>query len=980
MREFRVAPDDWGRWIEETDGHQMVVAGPGTGKTEFLIRRVAHLVESGKAHRNEVAVLAFSRRAAADIRRRVDERLGGSGMPIESATFHSLALRILEHSSGARPIPLTAPEQAALVQRLLGEEEPSSWPVTYRGILHTPAFAIEIADFLMRCSERLLSPDDLSTLAAARADWRGIPGLFARYRSTLADSGRTDYGMLLVSAAEFLETPEGRELAAAYRYIVVDEYQDTSRAQASIARELARPHGNLTVAGDPYQSVYSFRGAELTNIAAFTEEHPESARIILTESFRVPEQILDSALRVVSSGELPGGAGPVEPAPHPGRVDAYVFDQETAEAEWIAAEVDRSIHADGIPADAIAVLVRSKRELLNELSRALSRRSIPHDPPNSRLVDHPAVGVVHDLVTVALLGGPVGAVAPSEIAESDRAMRRILLGPLVTATLGWERHLLRARRKSGASWAEILELEDASLDGLSRLIGRADWAVALPAVDGFWAAWTELPQFGALATAEEARAWRHALSSFAQVLARQAERDPGMSLAGFFRLTEDEGFEPTPLLSFRPQGGRVSLTTLHQSKGLEFDLVFIANAVEGVFPDLRRSRRMLRPELLDPERTTDPEKQHLFQVQEEMRLAYTAMTRARRRVVWTATDAGVDQGERRPSRFLIAAVGVESLDRIGRPEEPERPPVTVGEFETVLRRRLTDPESGPVQRMAAIRVLAESEEWDARRFAGVPASGPDRPILHPPVTLSPSQAETYANCPRRYALERRLRLSDSDSPYAQFGSLVHEVLERAEAAVIDTGDRHAKLEDCLGILEEVWGEADFGSPQLNTAWQSQAEEALRKLYENWPSSGTPIDVETWVEETIAGVRWVGKIDRLEKTDAGLKVVDYKTSRTPATREEAAESIQLGFYAMAAGALHGEEVVAAEMWYPRSRSKGVSTPAFDLEGLPSVRLKMETVTSAILDEEWSPQVSDNCRNCGFRLSCPAWPEGRGAYLP
>ena len=982
VREFRVKPDEWGPWIERTDGPQLVVAGPGTGKTEFLIRRVAHLVRSDAARRGEIAVLTFSRRAAADIRRRVDLSLGDSGTPIEVATFHSLALRMLEYSVGNRPVPLTAPEQVGLVQKLLADEDPADWPVTYRGILPSPAFAADIADFLMRCSERLLSPDDLREHAHARADWRGIPGLFDRYRAALEESGRTDYGTLLVAAVALLDTDHGRRLAAGYRYVVVDEYQDTSLAQATMARFLSRPHGNLTVAGDPYQSVYSFRGAELRNVAGFTDEHPEATRIVLTDSFRVPAEIFAAALRVVSSGELSGSAGPVTPAPHPGRVEAYLFDQETAEAEWIAREVEHAVRVEGTSPGDIAVLVRSKRELINELSRSLERRNIPHDPPHSRLVDHAAIRLIADLVTVATKGGSLHTVTPPEALEADRAMRRVLLGPVISLTLGKERQILRSRQRTWAPWPKIIESELPEHPDLAGLIADATWAIELPAVDGFWKTWTSLSGFTHIVDSEEREEWRRALTSFAQVLSRQADRDPSLPLTRFFELTEDENFEPTPLLSYRPRSERVALTTLHQSKGLEFDVVFIANAVEGVFPDLRRSRRMLRPELLSPERTTDPAAQHLFQVQEEMRLAYTAITRARRRVVWTATDAGVDQGERRPSRFLVAAAGTGSLNDIGPPAEAQADPVTVGEFEVALRRQLGDPSAGAVERMAAAHLLgaAPTNAWEPIRFAGVPSPGPDRPILGEGIRLSPSQADAYATCPRRYALERRLRLGDAASPYAQFGSLVHKVLELAERRILGTGRVHADIADVLEILREVWATADFGTPELDAAWLKQAEEGLTKLYEQWPSDGIPVELETQVDSEVAGIPWVGVIDRLERTADGLKVVDYKTGKTAPGRKQVATSIQLGFYAMAVEKAHRDVVAGAEMWFPRSRAMSVTTRDLDMDRLDDIRRLMEEVTRSILEEAWEPQVSDACRYCNFKLSCPAWPEGRGAFLP
>lgn len=981
VREIRLRPEDWPAAIADGDGCQIIVAGPGTGKTEFLVRRVTHLVQSVKARRDEIVVLCFSRRAAADLKSRIEGDIGTTGVPVDVTTFHSLGLRLLEAAAdGVRPIPLTTPEQVGVVASLLETEDPSDWPLTYRGILTTPGFASEVADFLMRCSERMLGPADLVSRAAERADWRGLPGLFGRYISRLVDSGRVDYGSLLVSAAQLLNTEPGRELTSGYRYVLVDEYQDTSPVQAEMARLLAAHHQNLTVAGDPYQSIYSFRGAELRNVADFSTKYPESRRVILGQSFRVPAQILISALRVVSSGDLPGTAGPVEPARHAGRSETYVFDQETAEAEWIAREVEHAIRTEHIDPAAIAVLVRSKKELLNELSRALARKSIPHDPPESRLVDHPAIRVVHDIVTVAR--NDRGGEAGPGTADVDRAARRVLLGPLLAIGLGRERALYRERRRTLASWSSVIEEHLPDAPGLASLLGDAAWTSDRPAVSGFWHLWTTLDGVDDLVGDPSREGWRRAWTSFAQVLERQAERDPSLDLGGFFELTEEEDFEATPLISHRPDRRRVTLTTLHQAKGLEFDLVFIANAVEGVFPDLRRSRRMLRPELLSPERTTDPHAQHLFQVQEEMRLAYTAMTRARLRVVWTATDAGVDQGEQRPSRFLVAASGKASITEIGPPPEEMREPVTVSEAEARLRRDLADPLADPLERLTALAVLARApdEWWDAASFPGVVEPGPDAPILGKSIHLSPSQADSYERCPRRYALERRLRIGDDTSPYAQFGTLVHSALEMAEREVIGTGTLHSDKERALECLEEVWQTADFGSDQLNRAWLGKAVEAVGKLYDNWPHpNGQPLALETRVERVLSGVPWIGVVDRVEDTDEGLRVVDYKTSTQPMYVGDAAESIQLAFYATAIAEQMGQPVAEAELWYPRTSAKSVTRRSLDFARVGEIEERMEAITDAIRSEEWAPSAGRHCERCSFRLSCPAWPEGRGAFL-
>jgi RecB family exonuclease len=265
-------------------------------------------------------------------------------------------------------------------------------------------------------------------------------------------------------------------------------------------------------------------------------------------------------------------------------------------------------------------------------------------------------------------------------------------------------------------------------------------------------------------------------------------------------------------------------------------------------------------------------------------------------------------------------------------------------------------------------------------FAGVPAPGPEQPILGGTLRLSPSQADAYTNCPRQYALERRLRLSDSFSPYAALGTLVHSALESAESEVIGSGKTHADLTDAMRHLEKVWADADFGTPQLDQAWLGHARDTILRLYRAWPSDGVPLELEKKVETEIGGVEWVGYIDRLEKGSNGLRVIDYKTSKSPPSVPEAKESIQLGFYASAVAKETGEPVVAAEMWFPRKDAKSVTKRSFDMDLLPEVVERMEAVTTAILEERWEPRVNNRCSRCDFRLSCPAWAEGRGAYLP
>jgi len=408
VRELLVDPPGWETAVADTDGPQLVVAGPGAGKTEFLARRARHLITERGIPPEQVLLLSFSRRGAAELRARV--ALESSFTVIPALTFHALAARIVEAHGGAGDWPrpptiLTGPEHVALVAELLDGEDPDDWPLPFRPGLASRSFAEEVTDFMQRAAERLIGPDEIA--ARRRADWRGLPAFLSRYRGALIERNRIDYGSLQGEAVRLLDDGAVQSaVASAFRFVLVDEYQDTTVAQARIVERIAEPHRNVTAAGDPYQSIYSFRGAELANVAGFPDRFRDhngepARRIVLTTSFRVPRAILDAAVRVTSGTGLPGAAGPVRPAPGEGSVETYCFDQASNEAEWIASELQRIHLRDGIPYRRMAVLVRSKRRFLPELSRALDRRRIPHDPPDARLVDHPAVRPVLDLVAAA---------------------------------------------------------------------------------------------------------------------------------------------------------------------------------------------------------------------------------------------------------------------------------------------------------------------------------------------------------------------------------------------------------------------------------------------------------------------------------------------------------------------------------------------------------------------------------------------------
>ena len=987
FQERRLAPGEWPDAIAENQGAQLVVAGPGAGKTEFLVRRIAWLADHRRIYGPSILTLTFSRRAAAGLNTRIGMAAGGSPGGIGASTFHSFAQRLLETYSvdalGWTELPsiLTGPEQVDLVSELLTTDRSRNWPLPFRNLLSTRTMADEVTDFILRVREKMIDPAELERRCADRDDWRALPRFVERYDRTLERMHRIDYGTLINRAIQVLQdTVVLDSVREQYRYILVDEYQDTTPAQAALLRAVSGPGGNITAAADPYQSIFGFRGAALSNVAAFFDDfrRPDGApglKWVLGVSFRAPREILRAAERLTVGVQLPGSAGPVEPAPHPGRVELRIFDQESEESEWIAMEAARLHFEQEIPFSRMAVLVRTKRRLLTELSRALERRSIPHDRPDTRLVDHPAARMIFDVAR--------SASAPDRRAATP-FMRRLLLGPLFNLGVSGLRRLERDLWSGEASWPEVIRLRLEGGEALASLLEDPSWT-SRPAIDGFWRIWTGLPQFRPFTTDPDRTEFRAAWTSLSQALVRAAERNPSTSLLDYMRLVESDDFEASPLLSYKdPSEDRMVLTTLHQVKGLEFDVVFIADAVEGVLPDLRRTESLLRTEQLGSDTPGYGRAAIRRRIQEETRLVYTAMTRALSRVVMTATSAGPDEEHRRPSRFLQVVAGDE-LD-IASTDPRTRRPLTTREAESWLRAILTDPTHPDHRRLAAARVLGAGRDAGLRApkmYAAVRRPEADTGLLNAGHRLSPSAADGYDTCPRKYALEKVLKVSVPASRYLTFGLLIHSVLEVIERrATVE--NRRPDLEEGLACLNEMAAEYDLGSGSIGEAWRRRATLLLTRLYTDWPKPDTrPVMIEHPVKAELGGVRWRGRIDRVERgKDGTVCVVDYKTGKNPPPVREVSRSLQLGFYLLAASAnpeisRHGP-VRRAEFWYPLAGSPRRRVTSFDSTHLEAARSRLVEIAGLISNEDWTPTPGSACHRCEVKSSCPVWPEGQEAY--
>ena len=451
--------------VDHRDGHLLVLAGPGTGKTTTLVELVVGRLQPGPGHLAPESVLAltFGRRAARELSDRIARRLAGGPVPVVS-TFHSFAYGVLRQYSDpsaflAPPRLLTAAEQDARLRELLTwsiREGRLSWPESLAGAVGTRGIAEQVRALLARARGQGLDGAALARYGR-RHDvpvWTSVGRFFDEYLDTLGFEGMLDYAELIHQAVALASKErEGRALRETYKLIVVDEYQDTDPAQVRLLHELARGGAQVVAVGDPDQAIYGFRGADVGGILEFSERFrdPASGRPapieVLRTTRRFPAPIADAAHRVLGPVPLPGLAAEVRrlhrspiTADGPARVEARTYPSASAEASGVA-EVLLRAHAgmdggDPIPWSQMAVLVRNPAVHGPVLVRAMRSAGVPVavPPDEVALADEPSVQVLLAVVGLALdpgampddtgrllLGGPLGRVDPVAIRSLARA-------------------------------------------------------------------------------------------------------------------------------------------------------------------------------------------------------------------------------------------------------------------------------------------------------------------------------------------------------------------------------------------------------------------------------------------------------------------------------------------------------------------------------------------------------------------------------
>ena len=618
-------------------GPLLVVAGAGSGKTRVLTRRIAHLLATGDAAPWQVLAITFTNKAADEMRRRVVELVGRRAERMWVSTFHSACLRMLRSHAGRlgyRP-GFTVYDDAdsrRLVELVVADMglDPKRLPPR------------SLAAVIGQAKAELCDPEAFRAQGEGTGDpyHRRVADVYGEYQRRLLAANAMDFDDLLMAAVTLLRT-DG-EVRAAYQerftHVLVDEFQDTNRAQNELVVLLGREHGNVCVVGDSDQSIYRFRAADIRNILEFEERFPDARTVVLAQNFRSTGTILRAANAIIANnvGRVPkdlfteGEEGPP--------LVRYRADDERDEAAWVAGEVLALAQRESLPLGEVAVFYRTNAQS-RALEEAFVRAGVPYKVVGgTRFYDRREVKDL--LAYLRLVANPDDEVSARRVVNVPKrgiggtSLARLAawasargLGLAAALDRAGEAGLAGRARKGAEELAALL----ADLRQLAATVAPAELLEAVAERTGYLA---EL-------AAERTHEADTRIENVAELVGVASEYDDLAELLETVALVSDAD-------ELDDARSRVSLMTLHTAKGLEFDTVFLVGLEDGVFPHLRA--------LGEP-----------VELEEERRLCYVGITRARRRLylshAWVRTLFG-QTSHNIPSRFL-AEVPAELVRDVG---------------------------------------------------------------------------------------------------------------------------------------------------------------------------------------------------------------------------------------------------------------------------------------------------------------------------
>jgi DNA helicase-2/ATP-dependent DNA helicase PcrA len=956
--------------VEFGEGPLLIIAGPGSGKTRVITERIVHLLATVEdLHPENILALTFTDKAAGEMRDRVAKALPGLVASPHISTFHSFCYEVLRQRHYERRLLDKIEVWIFLRRRMeaLALEH-------YRKLAEPGAFLHALNDFFSRCQDELIEPEDFESHVqrleeefVSRAPAldpterkvqqeelrkkRELASVFRKSRELIEGAGCSSLGSLISETARLFDR-EPEILAgyrARFRYFLVDEFQDTNYGQVELLRRLIAPPFNITAVGDDDQAIYRFRGASHGAFQMFDLAFPGHETVYLDRNYRSTQRILRAADCVIAKNDRyakkPGlktekGEGP----------SVYIFESPDylSEAVGIADEVAR-LAKGGTPFADIAILYRAHnyRDLLVDQFR---HRKIPFAIRGLSIL---STIIIRDLLSyLNVIHSP----------HDNISLTRVLLMPRWRFPEELALEIRLAASRDRCSLYDVLESrERASVNNLLARTGWAELRVFLREFRAFAARAPVTVLFDRLIDRlclsflphDPEQGYVNIFRKFLEDWELKSETQKLAEFQEYFRYFLEAGGKIEPP---EPKGPAeaVQMMTVHAAKGLEFPVVFVLSVAPRRFPSTEH-----RPVIEFPdELRRAPSPPADIHLQEERRLFYVALTRAKERLYVSS----VVKPPRKPSVLIDdllsdPVVAARDIQHVQVAEAKEAPPV-----------------------LGVPPVSASPTHPQQSLFAG-PSDGGS---VHPPIAawagrspalpdgekikLSASAIEDYLDCPLKFKFSHYLKIPAGPQAALTFGNIMHQCVRRYFEL------RQANLprfEDIEAFYLSAWRGTGFEDDYQEQAYKKAGLEQLRAFLET--QNGKTIDAhgvrleEYFQLELDAGLILEGRIDQVNPLQSGaVELVDYKTGR-PKSQKEADKSLQLSVYAIAAR----EQLKlspARLTFYSLTNNEPISSVRSP-KNLENVKAEIREVADQIRQKLFPPKPGFVCKFCDYMTLCP-----------
>ncbi|MCL1970488.1 MAG: ATP-dependent helicase [Candidatus Bathyarchaeota archaeon] len=995
--------------VKEIDRSLLIIAGAGSGKTMTVTSKIAYLIANG-LNPESILALTFNQKAAEELKVRVTSLLNSSE-DIYISTFHSFCKQVIQDNILSTKLNSNFKIITDTTQLVYLTKNINNFGIEHLEFNHEPyTLAEEMKNFISRCKDEAITPKDLqqyiqihkksqATTTTTEEDnedeeerqdelnsLEDMLKIYQAYENYKIQNNMIDFGDMLHAVYSLLKNKPLilHKYQKKFKYIIVDEFQDTNYIQLQIVSLIAQKHGHLTVVGDDDQSIYKFRGAHLTNIAEFKKIFPNFIEKTLEQNYRSTKKIVATANTLIQNSPQRTIKNMFTNNPDGEKITITETPNDTAQANYILTTTKQLLKK--YSPQSIAILCRRKATA-EPIIKAFRKQGIPFNfVGETGFFQEP---IIKDIT--ALL-----KISNNPLANNAEIIRILNRHNYDIKPVDICRFTHYADQNNLSLYETFEHINKINIDKLKFLTVKQTIQNILKDKTRL----RPLELLHNLLFEQELYKYEialkntrniHLINQFYEFVEEFNHIYPESSLEDFtdylsfasnFKIQEED-----------PSKQAIVISTIHSVKGMQYPVVIIPDVNERKIPTTyQRDKFTIPKELLKGVQSEHEDKE--LHLQEERRLFYVALTRAEEKLFITyAKRYGENKTDSKPSKFLQEInyqqnkedIDFQQIDPQQKTDETNIAEEIVTTADNQLKTELLQQVIANLtthrytEAIENLLLFAKSNDKDLDIQTEIinKIKEPNYSVLEAlnkkPLTVpmdhvfSVSQFTSYQKCPRLYQYRHVMKIPERSRYYFDFGSTVHNIAEQLTR--MQKEGQRVDVVLAEELLAKFWNPEGYQSKLDEQRDYAEAKEILKVFIEEQNKSKSEIvDIERWFETAIGEVRIRGRIDRIDKDESGFTVIDYKTSKSVPSQNELKKDIQLLVYALAARGMYGSNSqLKVGEWFLRSNKKIFFAP--EEQAIEAIQVEIQEITRKINDAEFTPKKGSwECYQCDYKCLC------------